>query len=124
MENYGKPKKNKDKAKLRKPDCESGSRLRVGKVSASHSARPKTVPLTEQNKMSVIFGMFIFHKKCKQDIFCFDKGSRQGLSSLLRIFIGDGESGLCSSMFRKDYLFENLIFFNFEIFMFFNFSRI
>jgi len=47
MENYGKPKKNKDKASLRKSDCESGSRLRVGKVLAPHGARPKTIPLIE-----------------------------------------------------------------------------
>jgi len=47
MENYEKPKKNKDKASLRKPDCKSDSRLRVGKVLAPHGARPKTVPLTE-----------------------------------------------------------------------------
>jgi len=56
-------KKNEDKANLRKPNCKSGSRLRVGKVLASHSARPKTVPLTEHNKMSVIFEIFIFHEK-------------------------------------------------------------
>jgi len=39
--------KNKNKASLRKPDCESGSRLRMGKVLAPHGALPETVPLTE-----------------------------------------------------------------------------
>jgi len=46
MENW-KTKENKDKASLWKSDCESGSRLRVGKVLALHGARSKTVPLTE-----------------------------------------------------------------------------
>jgi len=39
-----------DKASLRKPNFESGSRLHVGKVLASHNARPKTVPLIKQVK--------------------------------------------------------------------------
>jgi len=47
MENYGKPKKTRIRLVYEKPDCESGSRLRVGKVLAPHSARPKTVPLIE-----------------------------------------------------------------------------
>jgi len=61
MENYGKPKR--DKTSLRKLDCKSGSRLRVGKVLAPHGARPETVPLTRQNKMSVTLRIFIFHEK-------------------------------------------------------------
>jgi len=47
MENYRKSKKNKDKASLRKSDCEFGGRLRVGKVLAPHNIHPKTVPLIE-----------------------------------------------------------------------------
>ena len=35
---------NKNKASLRKPDCNFGSQLRVGNVLAP---RPETVPLTE-----------------------------------------------------------------------------
>jgi len=50
--------------------------------------------------------------KSKQNIFFILEGARQGLTSLLRISIRDGESGLRSSMF-ENCLFENLIFFNF-----------
>jgi len=47
VEKLWKTKENKDKASLQKPDCESGSQLLVEKVLAPHSARLKTVPLTE-----------------------------------------------------------------------------
>jgi len=63
MVNYEKPKKIRITLVCEEPDCESGSRLCVGKVLAPHGARPKTVPLTEYNEMSVIFEIFFFHKK-------------------------------------------------------------
>jgi len=47
MKNYGKPKKTTIRLVYEEPDCESGNRLRVGKVLVPHGSRPKTVPLTE-----------------------------------------------------------------------------
>ena len=41
---------------------ELGSRLRVGKVLAPHSACPKTVPLIKLAKSNVVYKMFIFPK--------------------------------------------------------------
>jgi len=54
--------------------------------------------------MSVIFEMFIFHEKTKikaNKTFFILEGARQGLTSLLRISIRDGESGLRSSIHKK-----------------------
>jgi len=51
--------------------------------------------------MSVIFEMFIFHEKTEikaNKTFFILEGARRGLTSLLRISIRDGESGLRSSM--------------------------
>jgi len=63
MENNGKPRKIRIRLACEELDCESESRLRVGKVLAPHGVRPKTVPLTEYNEMSLIFEIYIFHEK-------------------------------------------------------------
>jgi len=59
-ENY---RKTKNKKNAYEPNLRFGSRLRVGKVSAPHNTRPKTVPLIKWIKISVVLQNVIFPKK-------------------------------------------------------------
>jgi len=59
--------KNPDKASSQKPDLESASRLRVGKVLAPHNARPTAVPLIKQVKECNFFLNLHFSQKDVQN---------------------------------------------------------
>jgi len=64
-ENY---RKTKNKKKAYEPNLRFGSRLRVGKVSAPHNARPKTIPLIKWIKINVVLQNVIFPKKKLQQM--------------------------------------------------------
>jgi len=52
----------RDKASSQKPDLESGSRLRVGKVLAPHDVRLRAVPLIKRVK-KCDFSKYLFFPK-------------------------------------------------------------